>query len=69
MKKFVSLLAALTLLLSLAACGGISAESSAPAEQPAAAEESPLSGKTVSVMTPYMASVTTNQMVAIWRTT
>ena len=46
MKKFVSVLAALTLLLSLAACGGTSSQSSAPAEQPAAAEESPFAGKT-----------------------
>ena len=68
MKKFVSVLAALTLLLSLAACGGTSSQSSAPAEQLAAAEESPFAGKTVSVMTPYMASVTTNQMVGYLET-
>ena len=64
MKKFVSLLTALVLVLSLTACGGKS-DTPAPAEQPAATEENagPFAGKTVSVMTPYMASVTTNQMV------
>ena len=65
MKKFVSLLTALVLVLSLTACGGTSTETSAPAAQPAAEEEDagPLAGKSISVMTPYMASVTTNQMV------
>ena len=65
MKKFVSLLTALVLVLSLTACGGTSTETSAPAAQSAAEEEAagPLAGKSISVMTPYMASVTTNQMV------
>ena len=70
MKKFVSLLTALVLVLSLTACGGTSSETSAPAEQPAGEEtaSSPFAGKTVSVMTPYMASVTTNQMVGYLET-
>ncbi len=75
MKKIVSLLSALALLLSMTACGGTTAPaqssappaaSSAPAasqsqeEQPAAG---PYDGKSVTIMTPYMSSVTTNQMV------
>ena len=70
MKKFVSLLTALVLVLSLTACGGTSSETSAPAEQPDGEEtaSSPFAGKTVSVMTPYMASVTTNQMVGYLET-
>ena len=70
MKKFLSLLTALVLVLSLTACGGTSSETSAPAEQPAGEEtaSSPFAGKTVSVMTPYMASVTTNQMVGYLET-
>lgn len=68
MKKFFSLLAALALILSLAACGG----SDAPAATPDASQTpddaqtqdaGPLAGKSISVMTPYMSSVTTNQMV------
>ena len=55
MKKFFSLLVSITLLLTLAACGS-KEETPAPAE-------AALSGKQVSIMTPYLSSVTTNQMV------
>ena len=60
MKKFFSLLVSIALLLTLAACGG-KEETPAPAgETPA---EAGFSGKQVSIMTPYLSSVTTNQMV------
>lgn len=69
-KKLTALLAALTLALSLAACGGAPAQTPAQSQAPAASAPAaastpatPFTGKTVSVMTPYMASVTTNQMV------
>ncbi len=67
-KKIFALLTAAVMLLSLPACGGKS-ESQAPSA-PAGSEEpaSPFAGKTVSVMTPYMASVTTNQMVGYLET-
>ena len=64
MKKFLSLLTALMLVLSLAACSGTSSQTTQTSQEPAGEEEtSPFAGKTVSIMTPYMASVTTNQMV------
>lgn len=67
MKKFFSLLTALVLVLSLSACGGSDTPDSTPAQQPDDAaqtqESGPLAGKSISVMTPYMSSVTTNQMV------
>lgn len=66
MKKVFALLAALVLALSLAACGGSAGTADAPetdADGSAAAEATAFTGKTVSVMTPYMSSVTTNQMV------
>ena len=64
MKKFLSLFVAIALLLTLAACGGDTAkeETSTPTDETAAAETS-FSGKQVSIMTPYLSSVTTNQMV------
>ena len=64
MKKFLSLFATITLMLSLAACGGdtAKAETEAPADGTAAAE-TVFTGKQVSIMTPYLSSVTTNQMV------
>ena len=62
MKKFVSLLTVLVMVLSLAACGGKS-DTPAPSASTDKESDSPFAGKTVSVMTPYMASVTTNQMV------
>ena len=67
MKKFVSLLTVLVMVLSLAACGG---KSDTPALSASTDKEgdSPFAGKTVSVMTPYMASVTTNQMVGYLET-
>ena len=67
MKKFVSLLTALVLVLSLTACGGKS-DTPAPSASTDKESDSPFAGKTVSVMTPYMASVTTNQMVGYLET-
>lgn len=65
MKKLIALLAALTLAISLTACGGVQTGSTAPAEETDAPAENspPFAGKNVSVMTPYLSSVTTNQMV------
>lgn len=67
MKKLLSLLTALVLVLSLSACGGAADTADAPEEDGAetaeTAETTAFTGKTVSVMTPYMSSVTTNQMV------
>lgn len=71
MKKLTAMLTALMLVLSLSACGGTSSAPAASAAQPAAssaADAGPFAGKTVSVMTPYMASVTTNQMVGYLET-
>lgn len=65
MKKLVSLLAALTLALSLTACGGGASDTK---NDGAGEDGSAFSGKTVSVMTPYMSSVTTNQMVGYLET-
>lgn len=64
MKKLACLLAALVLALSLAACGAAAPAETTP-ETPAAPEtaESPFTGKAVTLMTPYLSSVTTNQMV------
>lgn len=65
MKKVFALLTALALVLSLAACGGDSQTGPQDPDTAAGTEEpaTPFAGKTVSIMTPYMASVTTNQMV------
>lgn len=59
MKKTLHLFMAIALLLSLAACGGTAQSSSASGSSP----ETSFSGKQVSIMTPYLSSVTTNQMV------
>ena len=70
MKKLLSLLTALMLVLSLAACSGTSSQTTQTSQESAGEEEAagPFAGKTVSVMTPYMASVTTNQMVGYLET-
>lgn len=62
-KRFFSALLALTLILSLAACSN---KTSAPASTaPEKNIESPDSGaaKRISILTPYLSSVTTNEMV------
>lgn len=56
MKKFLMLVLTGILILSMTACGG-GASTTAPDE------ESGPSGKKVSLLTPYLSSVTTNQMV------
>ena len=61
MKKLTVILAALALLLSLSACGAAAAQKG---EAAAPGEDGGFAGKSVSIMTPYMGSVTTNQMVA-----
>lgn len=72
MKRILSLIASAALVLSLCACGGSGASSSAAsgsADSAAASSASSSSasgameGKKISVMTPYLSSVTTNQMV------
>ena len=55
MKKFLMLVLTGILVLSMAACGGGSSSGTD--------EESGPSGKKVSLLTPYLSSVTTNQMV------
>lgn len=77
MKKYAILSLILAMLLTLAACGGTSSGASAKAAAPAAASAAapaeaktasgPYDGKRVTVMTPYMSSVTTNQMVGYLR--
>ncbi len=68
MKRLILLSAIFAMLLSLAACGGSASSAPAPAASAVPAAESkttsgPFDGKRVTVMTPYMSSVTTNQMV------
>lgn len=69
MKRILSLIASAALVLSLCACGGSGAASSAgsgsAASSSAAASSvsGAMEGKKISVMTPYLSSVTTNQMV------
>ena len=61
MKKIAALLLSLALVLSLAACGSGGGSPSGSAGASSSPEAS-LSGKKISVMTPYLSSVTTNQM-------
>ena len=61
MKKIAALLLSLALVLSLAACGSGGGTPSGSAGASSSPEAS-LSGKKISVMTPYLSSVTTNQM-------
>ncbi len=67
MKRILSLIASAALILSLCACGGGGAASSAASAATSLASSSSASGamegKRISVMTPYLSSVTTNQMV------
>lgn len=66
MKKMMTLLTVLALALSLTACGAGKSDTPAASDnsdQTAETNQNAFSGKTVSVMTPYMSSVTTNQMV------
>ena len=72
MKRILSLIASAALVLSLCACGGSGVASSAVSGSAASAAASVASsssasgameGKKISVMTPYLSSVTTNQMV------
>lgn len=56
MKKFLMLILAGILVLSMAACGGGTASTDSE-------EQSGPAGKKVSLLTPYLSSVTTNQMV------
>ena len=71
MKKTLAILLACVMALSLCACGQAAADStaaSAPASSASSAAESTadavMAGKNISVMTPYLSSVTTNQMVS-----
>jgi len=61
-KLFVRLLAA-ALVLSLTACGGAPAKPGTADAGETGEAAGPFSGKKVSLMTPYLSSVTTNQMV------
>ena len=65
MKRILTGVLAAALALSLCACGGTPAASSASSAAPAASSASSgggLAGKQISVMTPYLSSVTTHQM-------
>lgn len=64
MKKLLTVVLTLILMLSLAACGSSSEPaSSASAEDKSAAGASAETAKKISILTPYLSSVTTNQMV------
>lgn len=68
MKRIFSLIASAALVLSLCACGGSGAVSSAgsgsaASSSAASSASGAMEGKKISVMTPYLSSVTTNQMV------
>lgn len=65
MKRILTGVLAAALALSLCACGGTPAASSTSSAAPAASSASSgggLAGKQISVMTPYLSSVTTHQM-------
>lgn len=74
MKKTLAILLACVMALSLCACGQAAADStaaSAPASSASSASsaaestaDAVMAGKNISVMTPYLSSVTTNQMVS-----
>lgn len=61
MKRFFAVILALTLVLSLAACS--STPTPTPAADQSAAAAPAQAAKKVSILTPYLSSVTTNQMV------
>lgn len=63
MKHVLSLLAAAALVLSLCACGGASSSTASGSAVSPAVASGAMEGKKISVMTPYLSSVTTNQMV------
>ena len=72
MKKLLAALLSVAMLLSLSACGGTTsgqtsgqsqAQSGAGSAASAGESAGAMSGKNVSLMTPYLSSVTTNQMV------
>jgi ribose transport system substrate-binding protein len=65
MKKILSLIAAVLMLASLCACGSTAAPggSASAAASASAGGAGAMEGKSVSVMTPYLSAVTTNQMV------
>lgn len=63
MKHVLSLLAAAALVLSLCACGGASSSTASGSAASPVAASGAMEGKKISVMTPYLSSVTTNQMV------
>lgn len=64
MKKLAVLLLTAALSLSLAACGQTppAPGSSGPSQPAVPAADGPFAGRNISVMTPYLSSVTTNQM-------
>jgi len=59
MKKLTSMFLAVILVFSLSACG----DSGQPSSSAPASQDSGAGGKNVSILTPYLSSVTTNQMV------
>lgn len=69
MKKFLAVVLAGIMILSMTACGGKSPNTAAGTTVASTSEaatnktESSTSGKKVSLLTPYLSSVTTNQMV------
>lgn len=68
MKKLFAVLLSAAMLLSLSACGGAASGQTSDQSQPqstasAGEDAGAMAGKNVSLMTPYLSSVTTNQMV------
>lgn len=65
MKKLFAALTCMALMLSVTACSNNGGAASDAASNSGSASSTPageLSGKKISVMTPYLSSVTTNQM-------
>lgn len=68
MKKLLVVILSLVLMLSLTACGGSSTPNSAAPEGEKSVESKPAeAAKKVSILTPYLSSVTTNQMVELMK--
>lgn len=67
MKRLISVFIIAMLILTVAACGGDDASEAGAAAQPAEGANNNVVGRNVSILTPYLSSVTTNQMVLTMR--